>query len=146
MSRSQCLGNRRFDGVELMIRRHLLDQRPATAILEHDEVPNQRQEPVRFAYIRQHHLQLGETEIGQGLAGNRGPRFEPFPLASERTNTCCEFVRSDEYSVEGEQRRELRFVGLKLLSGPSRRWPSAGFLSSITPSGKSLTSRRPSRM
>ena len=40
----QGLINRNPDGVELVIARHLLDQRAAAVVLEHDEVPDHGEE------------------------------------------------------------------------------------------------------
>ena len=73
--------------------------------------------PVRFAHTRQHHLQLRETRIGQGFAGNRAPGLEPFPFTGERTDPSLDPIRSDQCGVEGEQLREFRLVGLELLPG-----------------------------
>ena len=122
--RPQSLSNGRANGVELMIPRHLLDQRPAAVIFEHDEVANQRQEPVRVAHTRKHDLQLGQVRLSQNLSRNRAPGLEPLPACSERPDSGLDSVRNDQRCVEGKQRGDFRFVGLELL--PSR--PHGGIL------------------
>ena len=115
--RAQRLLHRSLHRVELVIPRHLLGQLTAAVVLEHDEVPDQRQEPLPLAYPLDHHLQLGQMRVGQRLAVYRPPRLEPLAPGGERAHARVDSVRSDERGVEGEQVRELGPVGLDLLPG-----------------------------
>ena len=90
----------------------------AAAVLEHDEVADEGQEAGRRAGAFEHHLQLRKVRVGQHLAGDRAPGLEPFPPGGQRADPGFEPVRHDERGVEGEQRRDLRLVGLQL---PVRR-------------------------
>ena len=117
LSRSQRLGDRYSHGVELVIPGHLLGQLAAAVVLEHDEVPGQRQEPVPLAHPLEHHLQLGQMRGGEGLAAYRAPRLEPLPPCGECAHARLDSVRSDERRVEGEQVREFGLVGLDLVPG-----------------------------
>ena len=112
------------DGVELVIAGHLLDQRAAAVVLEHNEVADQRQEAVRVESALQHHLELGHFRVRQLLAGYGAPGLEPFTPCSQRTNTRRGPVRDHQRLVHGIQGGQLRFVGLKLL--PCR--PDGGVL------------------
>ena len=107
-----------------MIARHLLDQRPAAVVLEHDEVPHQRQEPTRLEDALQHHLQLGHVRVGQRLSGDRAPRLEPLPPRRQRAHPRLVPVRHHQRLVHGEQGGQLGLVGLELLP----RRPDGGVL------------------
>ena len=58
LCRAQRLGDGGLDGVELVVARHFLGERPAV-VLENDEVAQQGEETSPLADARQHHLQLG---------------------------------------------------------------------------------------
>ena len=119
--RAQSLVDRGLHGVELVIARHLLDERAAAVILEHDEVADQREESLRRADALQHHLQLGRVRIGEGLPGDGAPGLEPLPSGGQRADPRRHSVRDHQDRVHGEQRRQLGLVGLKLIPGGSDR-------------------------
>ena len=54
--------DRGLDGVELVIPRHLLDELPASVVVEDDEVPEQCQEVAAVADPFQHCLEFGEVD------------------------------------------------------------------------------------
>ena len=114
---AQGFGDRRLHRVELVVARHLLDQRAAAVVLEHDEVAQQRQEPAGFTDAVDHHLQLRQVRIGQGLARDGAPRLEPLPPGGQGADAGVQSVRHHERGVEREQRRDFRLVGLQLLPG-----------------------------
>ena len=114
---AQSLGHGCSNGVELVIARHLLDQRTAAVVLEHDEVAQQCQEAAGFTDALDHHLQLRHVRVGQGLARDRAPRLEPFPPGGQGADAGVEPVRHHERGVEGEQRGDFGLVGLQLLPG-----------------------------
>ena len=122
--RPQGLADRDPHGVELVIARHLLDQRPAAVVLEHDEVADERGKPVRRADAPEHDLELGYERVGRGLARDRPPRLEPLPPGGERPDARLRPVRDHEHRVHGEERRQLGLVGLELLP----RRPDGGVL------------------
>ena len=115
LGRAQGFGNCNLDGVELVIAGHLLDQRPAAIVLEHDEVPHQRQKSLPFTGAFQHHLQLGQMRAGQRLPGNGAPGFEPLPPGGEGTDASLDPVGDHEHVVHGKQGGQCGFVGLELL-------------------------------
>ena len=86
-----------------MIARHLLRQRAAAVVLEHDEVAHQREEPVGRADALEHHLQLVHVGVGETLAGDSAPGLEPLPPGGERADARLAAVRDDEQLVHGEQ-------------------------------------------
>ena len=121
-SRAQRLGDRGLHRVELVVARHLLGERAAAVVLEHDEVPDQGQQPGRRADALDQDLQLRQRRVGERLARDRPPRLEPLPLGSQRADARLESVRHDQRRVEHEQRGNLHLVGLKLLERrPDRR-------------------------
>ena len=79
LGRAQGLVHRDAHRVELVIPRHLLDQRAAAVVLEHDEVADEREEPPRLEDALQHHLELGHMRVGQRLPGDGAPGLEPLP-------------------------------------------------------------------
>ena len=108
--------------MELVVAGHLLDQRAAAVVLEHDEVADQRQQPAPVEDTFQQHLKLRQARVGQRLARDGAPRLEPLLPGRQRADARFQAVRHDERGVEREQRRDLRLVGLKLLvRGPDRR-------------------------
>ena len=115
--RPQGLLHGRIDGVELVVLRHLLDDLPAAFVLEDDEVAQQLEETASLEDPFQHHLKLRHRTRSILAAGNRSPRFEPFLARPERPDARLHAVRDDERRVDGEQRRDLVLVGLKLLPG-----------------------------
>ena len=121
---AQGLAQGDADGVELVVARHLLDERAAAVVVEHDEVAHQRQEPARLEHALQHHLELCRERVRQGLAGDGAPGLEPLPAGRERADAGLVAVRHHQRLVHGEQRGQLRLVGLDLL--PSH--PDGGVL------------------
>ena len=111
----QSLGDRHLDRVELVIAGHLLDQRTAAIVLEHDEVADQRKKSLRFADAFQHHLQLGQMRSGQRFPADGAPGFEPLPPCGESAHAGLDPVGDHEHLVHGEEAGQFRFVGLKLL-------------------------------
>ena len=101
--------------MELVVTRHLLDERTAAVVLEHDEVADERQEPARLKDPFEHDLQLRHVWIGQGLAGDRPPGLEPLPAGGQRADPRLDPVGDHEGGVHGEQRRKLGLVGPELL-------------------------------
>ena len=89
--------------MELVIARHLLDQRPAAVVVEDDEIADQGQEPRGRADALQHHLQLGHVRVGQGLAADGAPGLEPLPPRGERADARLRAVGDHERLVHGEQ-------------------------------------------
>ena len=77
-----------IDGMELVIAGHLLGKFAAVGILENDEVLNQVQKPALVEHPLDQNLEFRRVGIGQGLAGNGAPGFEPF--ASRQSE--CRFV------------------------------------------------------
>ena len=114
---AQGFRHRRLHGVELVVAGHLLDQRAAAVVLEHDEVAEQRQQAARFADALDQYLQLRQVRVGQRLTRDRAPRLEPLPPGGQGADAGVESVRHHERGVEGEQRRDFRLVGLQLPPG-----------------------------
>ena len=65
--RTQGLSDGNPHRVELVVAGDLLGQRPATVVLEHDEVAEEGEEPRRVADALQHHVKLGHVGTGQLL-------------------------------------------------------------------------------
>ncbi len=63
----------------------------------------------------QDHLQLGHGRRGVRLARHRAPRLEPLPAGAESPYAGGETVGDEKDGVGGEQGRDLRLVGLKLV-------------------------------
>ena len=101
--------------MKLVIARHLLDQRAAAVVLEHDEVPNEREEAARLEDALQHHLELCHVRVGQRLPRDRAPGLEPLPAGGQRADAGLVPVRDHERLVHGEQGGQLGLVGLELL-------------------------------
>ena len=120
---SQRLPYRESDRAELVIARHLLDQR-AAVILEHYEISDKRQEAARLEHAFQHHLKLGRMGVRQRRAGDGAPSLEPLPARRERSDARLDAVRDDKRLVHGKQRGKLGLVGLELLP----RRPYSGVL------------------
>ena len=79
LGRPQGLVHRDAHRVELVIPRHLLDQRAAAVVLEHDEVADERENPPRLEDALQHHLELRHMRVGQRLPRDGAPGLEPLP-------------------------------------------------------------------
>ena len=129
LRRAQRLGDRGLHRVELVVAGHLLGERTAAVVLEHDEVADQGQEPAGRTDALDQHLELRHVRVGQRLAADRAPRLEPLPAGGQRADARLQPVRHDERRVEGEQRRDLRLVGLQLAERrPERGFPAGGVL------------------
>ena len=100
-----------------MIARHLLDQRAAAVVLKHNEIAHEVEKPPPRKDTLQHHLQLGHTHVGHRPAADRAPGLEPLAPARQRADAGLAPVRDHQRLVHAEQRRQLGFVGLKLLPG-----------------------------
>ena len=122
--RAQRLVHRDPDGVELVIARHLLDERAAAVVVEHDEIAHQRQEAARLEGSRQHHLELGHERVRQGLSCDGAPWFEPLPAGGQRADAGLVPVRDHQSLIHREQGGQLRLVCLELLP----RRPDGGIL------------------
>ena len=114
MRRAQSLFHRHVHRVKLMIARHLLDELAATRILEHDEVPHQIEEAALLEHTFEHHLQLRQLRRGILAPGDRAPRLEPFLACTKRTDARLHAI-GNQQRIGGEQRGNLRLIGLKLL-------------------------------
>ena len=90
-----------LDGVELVVPGHLLDQRAAAVVLEHDEVADQRRQSARSADAFEQHPELRQARLGQRLARDRAPALEPLPACGQRADPRLQPVRHDERGVEG---------------------------------------------
>ena len=101
--------------MELVVARHLLNERTASVVLEYDEIADKRQEAEWRAGAFEHHLQLRHVRIGQRLARDRAPRLEPFSAGGQRADPSLEPIRHDEHRVESEQPGDVCLVGLQLL-------------------------------
>ena len=121
--RAQGLADRRLHRVELVIPGHLLDER-AAVVLEDDEVAQQRQEAALLEDALDRHLQLGVEGRRQLLTVDGAPRLEPLPAGRQRAEPRLHPVRHGEHRVAGEQRGQLRLVGLQLVE----RRPHGGVL------------------
>ena len=117
LGRAQGLGDRRLDGVELVVARHLLREPAAAVVLEHDEVTEEGEKAARLERPLDRHLELGEEHGGQLLARDRAPGLEPLPSAGEGAEPGLDPVRDREHRVEGEEGGHLRPVGPELLPG-----------------------------
>jgi hypothetical protein len=63
--------------MELMIPRHLLDDRAVRSVfLKHNEVPNQIEKPTLIKNATQQHFKLGQENRRKCFAFNRAPRHE----------------------------------------------------------------------
>ena len=111
---AQRLLHRDPDRVKLVIARHLLGERAAPVVLEHDEVADEREKPVRRADALQHHLELGQLWTRKRLPRDGAPGLEPLPAGGQRADAGLVPVRDDESLVHGEQGGQLRLVGLEL--------------------------------
>ena len=60
-----------------MVPGHLLDELPASVVIEHDEVSQEGQEVALFADAFQHHLELGEVGSAGFLVLHGLPGLEP---------------------------------------------------------------------
>ena len=111
---AQGLADRRPHRVKLVVAGHLLDRR-AAVVLEDDEVAQQRQEAALLEDALDRHLQLGVEDRRQVLTVDRAPRLEPLPAGGEGAEPRLHPVRREEHRVAGEQRGDLRHVGLQLV-------------------------------
>ena len=115
--RAQRFGDRGLHGVELVVAGHLLGERAAAVVLEHDEAADQRQEAARLEHAFDQHLQLRQEHRRQPFAVDGPPRLEPLPSRRERAEPGLDAVRYGQDGVEGEQRRQLRPIGPELPPG-----------------------------
>jgi hypothetical protein len=102
--------------VELVVARHLFDERTIVALLEDNEVADQVEEAALLEHAAQNNLKLGEAGCVV-RARDGAPGLEPFLPGAERTDPRLNTVGGDEHDVRCEERRDLRLVGLKLAEG-----------------------------
>ncbi len=119
---SQRLIDRNPDRVELMIPGHLLDDAPAAFILEHDEVPHQIKEASLVEHAFEKHFEFRGSFWRDDVAVNRPPRHEPFRIRADRPDARLQAVGDHQHRVEGQQRRNILLVRLKLIE----RFPDVG--------------------
>ena len=105
------------DCVKLVIPRHLLGEMAAAVVLEDDEIPDQRKEPLFLEHALDQHLEFRIEHRGQFLAADRSPGLEPFSSGGQRSDPRFESVRNGEHRIACEQRGQFGLVGLKLLQG-----------------------------
>ncbi len=110
--------------MELVIARHLLRQRAPAQILEHDEVPDQVEEPPLVEHRFEHHLQLDQLRSRILVPADGTPGLEPLAPRPERSDPRLQPVGHHEGRVVGEERWDLGLVGLELL----KRRPDRGVL------------------
>ena len=118
LGRAQRLLHRHVHRVELVVAGHLLDERAAARVLEHDEVAHQVEEAPLVEHALEQHLQLRQVRVGQRLARDRAPGLEPLrarrracrcaPATPSETTSTALYANSDGIS---------RLVGLELLEG-----------------------------
>ncbi len=104
-------------GVVLVVAGHLLGQLPAALVLEHDEVPDEVEEPPPPEDAFEYDLQLGQPGCRILAAGDRPPGFEPLLPRPEGTDSSLDAVGDDKRLVVVEESRNLRLVSLELLEG-----------------------------
>ena len=114
--RLQSLIHGGVHGAVLVIGGHLLRDGRALR-LERHEVPDQVEQAVRGESPLQQHLKPGKQVVGDLPAVDGAPRAEARPVRRQRAHLRFQPVGGDERLVEGEQRRDLVLVGLKLLEG-----------------------------
>ena len=113
--RAQRLLHGHVHGVELVVASHLLDWRPATHVLEHDEVADKREESFRLEHTPEQHPQLRQAGRRIFAPGYRSPGLEPFAPGADGTDARLHAVGDSERCVGGEERRDLGLISLKLL-------------------------------
>ena len=100
-----------------MVAGHLFDEGATACVLEDHEVPDEVKQAARVEDAFKHDLQLREMGVGQALARDCTPGFEPLAAGGEGADARLHAVGDHQHGVEGEQRRQLRLVGLELLVG-----------------------------
>ena len=101
---SQRLLQCHIDSVELVVTCHLFGKSASSLILEDNKVLDKIEKPAPVEDAFEHDPQLGHLGVGQGLAGDRTPRFEPLPAGRECPDPCLDTVRDHQQLVEDEQR------------------------------------------
>jgi len=117
LGRAQRLLDRDPHGVELVVARDLLDRRPAAGLLEHDEVPDQVQEPPRREDPLDHDRKFRNGRVGHPVPRDRAPGLEPLAAGADHPDARLHPVGHHEHRVRGEQARDLGLVGLELPEG-----------------------------
>ncbi len=85
----------------------------------------QVEEAPLLEHALEHDLQLRQMRVGAALSPvDRAPGLEPLPPGGERADARLHAVGDDQQRVVGEERRDLRLVGLELLE----RRPDRGVL------------------
>ena len=122
-ARPDRLRHRRVHRVVLVVARDDLVQPIAFGVLfEHDEIPQQVEEPPLLEYPADQDFEL-QRRLGRiALAVDRPPHLEPLRIRRQRTNPRIGAVRQHQHLVVVEQRPDLLLVGLQLLvCAPDRR-------------------------
>ena len=106
-----------LDGVELVVPGHLLDELPASVVIEHDEVSQEVQEVALLADAFQHYLELGEVGGAGFLVVHGLPGLEPLLPGGQGTDPGVEAIGDHQHLVHREQGGEFSFVCLELIPG-----------------------------
>src|SRR5439155_20599518 len=110
--------------VELVVTCHPFGKSASSLILEDNKVLDKIEKPAPVEDAFEHDPQLGHLGVGQCLAGDRTPRFEPLPAGRQRSDALLDAIGARQQLVEDEKGRYLRFVGLDLVE----RRPDGGIL------------------
>ena len=84
-------------------------------ILEHDEMPDEIEEPPLVEHAAQQHFQLRHRSRRKRLAPNRTPRHEPLPVRADRADARFQPIRNYQHGVMDEKRGNLLLVSLELV-------------------------------
>ena len=117
--------HRLLHGMELVVAgQDLVDLPRVRVLLEGDEVPQQRQQPLLIEHAADQHFQFQDRRRGQFLARDGPPDLEPLLVGRQRADAGLQPVRDDQGLVVVEERGDLLLVGLQLLPG----FPDRGVL------------------
>src|SRR5205807_9477367 len=113
--RTQRLLDRYVDRVELVIARDLLGKLAAALVLEYDEVAHEVEESLPLEHAFEHDLQLRHRRRRIASPAHRPPGLEPLPARAQRADARLHAVGDHERRIGGEERWDLRLVGLELV-------------------------------
>src|SRR5450755_3603005 len=102
------------DGVILMIGGHLLVDVHSVAF-EDDKGAHEVQQALLLADAEQEGLKLWCPFGSDGVAVDGAPGLEALPVGGHGARACLDAIGDDQDFVIGEERGDLRFVGLELL-------------------------------
>ena len=99
----QRLRHRHLHRMELVVARHLLDQRPAARVLEDDEVPDEVEEAAAFQISpRSSPATRAVRRRRQRLARDGAPGLEPFPPGGKRADPRLDAVGDDQQALKAK--------------------------------------------